>query len=382
MIPYGRQNISQSDIDAVIETLQSDWLTQGPAVTAFENALKSHCTSQYAVAVCNATAALHLAYLSLEIGKGSLVWTSPNTFLSTANAALMCGADIDFVDICPKTYNMSVEALIEKLQKADKEGRLPSLVVPVHFAGQSCDMAEIHKLSIKYGFKIVEDAAHAIGGKYLDKPIGNCKYSDITIFSFHPVKIITTAEGGALLTNNKDLFDKISLLRTHGMTRDPEKMNKPSEGAWYYQMVDLGYNYRITDIQCALGLSQMKRLEEFVNKRHSVRNQYESLFSNIEDVIVPYQSTDSYSSLHLYPVQVGKDKRKEIFDILRASQIGVNVHYFPVHLQPYYRRLGFYEGYCPNAENYYHSAISLPMYPDLTQNQIEYVATKLKEALT
>ena len=380
-IPYGRQNISEDDITAVVEALQSDFLTQGPAVESFEDVVKQYCGVRHGFAVANATCALHLAYLALDVGCGDIVWTSPNTFLSTANAALMCRADIDFVDICPETYNMSVDKLEQKLIEAKNTGKLPKVVAPVHFAGQSCDMKKIWQLSQDYGFAIVEDAAHAIGGKYLDKPVGSCEYSDITIFSFHPVKIITTAEGGMLTTNSDKLAAKISSLRTHGMTRDPGLMTKESEGPWFYQMLDLGYNYRITDLQCALGLSQFKRLDDIVSKRHEILDKYRNLLGDKADVVIPEQAEYSYSGLHLYPVQVPKEKRLEVFEYLRNNNIGVNIHYIPVYLQPYYEKLGFKKGYCPNAESYYQSAISLPMYPDLTDGQIEHVCEKLIEVL-
>jgi UDP-4-amino-4,6-dideoxy-N-acetyl-beta-L-altrosamine transaminase len=380
-IPYGKQNISADDIDAVVETLKSDFLTQGPTVVSFEKAISEYCSVSYSFAVANATCALHLAYLALDVGKGDIVWTSPNTFLSTANAAIMCGAKVDFVDICPKTYNLSTKSLEKKLAEAKANDKLPKVVAPVHFAGQSCDMQKIYKLSKEYGFKIVEDAAHAIGGKYKDKPIGSCEYSDITIFSFHPVKIITTAEGGMLTTNDDKLAQKIFLLRTHGMTRDPELMTKKSEGAWYYEMLDLGYNYRITDMQCALGLSQMSRLDEFVAKRHAILKKYEELLSNCKNITLPYQFEKSYSGLHLYPIVVPSNKRKEVFEYLRNNGIGVNVHYIPVYLQPYYQKMCFERGYCPNAEVYYNGAISLPMYPDLTGEQVKYICDKIKDVL-
>ena len=380
-IPYGRQNISEEDVLAVVDTLKSDFLTQGPVVNQFEDAITTYCSVRHTFAVANATCALHLAYLTLGVGKGDIVWTSPNTFLSTANAALMCGADVDFVDVCFKTYNMSVEALEKKLIEAKAKDKLPKVVAPVHFAGQSCDMQQIHLLSKEYGFSVVEDAAHAIGGKYMDISIGSCQYSDITIFSFHPVKIITTAEGGMLTTNCDSLAQKISLLRTHGMTRDESLMTKESEGSWYYEMAELGYNYRITDMQCALGLSQMSRLDDFVAKRHAVLRKYEELLSDCSEVVLPNQFDRSYSGLHLYPIVVPSDKRKNVFDFLRDNGIGVNVHYIPVYLQPYYQKLSFEKGYCPNAEAYYNGAISLPMYPDLTDKQIVHICNKLREAL-
>jgi UDP-4-amino-4,6-dideoxy-N-acetyl-beta-L-altrosamine transaminase len=380
-IPYGKQSISNEDINAVVDVLSSDWLTTGPNVTGFEGALKEYCGTNYVIVVCNATAALHLAYLALDVGEGDVVWTSPNTFLSTANAALMCGAQVDFVDVDPETYNMSVENLEQKLINAKNNNCLPKVVAPVHFAGQSCDMRRIHELSLEYDFNIVEDAAHAVGGEYLNQPVGSCQYSDITIFSFHPVKIITTGEGGALLTNDKNLGDKISLLRGHGMTRDDALMDKKSEGAWYHQMIDLGYNYRITDIQCALGLSQMSNLDAFVSKRHAICEKYDQLLANVSGVTIPKQSSYAHSALHLYPIQVPNSKRRVVFDHLRGQKIGVNVHYIPVYLQPFYRNLGFKEGYCPNAEAYYHSAISLPMFPGLDDIQIEYVVSQVKAAL-
>lgn len=380
-IPYGKQSISQDDIDAVLNTLQSDWLTQGPAILNFENALMMRCEANFAYVVCNATAALHLAYLTLGVDKGDWVWTSPNTFLATANAALMCGASVDFVDICPQTYNMSVEALEKKLIQAEKNNTLPKVVVPVHFAGQSCDMQKIHALSRKYHFNIVEDASHAIGGKYLNKPVGSCQYSDIAVFSFHPVKIITTGEGGALLTNNEKLAEKIALLRCHGMTRNEELMTHSSEGSWYYQMLSLGYNYRITDLQCALGLSQMSRIDQFIQKRHQLQKRYDELLSGLHEVTLPHQSKEAYSALHLYPVLVPVEKRKIIFDYLKSKNIGVNVHYIPVHTQPYYKRFGFKWGDFPISENYYSREISLPLFYGLTEEDQDGIVNLLKESL-
>ncbi len=380
-IPYGCQNISEEDIKHVIDVLRSDWLTQGPCVNNFESALQVYTGAKYALAVCNATAALHLAYLALGLNEGDILWTSPNTFLSSANAAIMCGADVDFVDICPKTFNMSVDSLEEKLIEANKLNKLPKVVVPVHFSGQSCNMRRIFELSKKYGFKIVEDAAHAIGGKYLDQPVGCCEYSDITIFSFHPVKIITTGEGGAVLTNNKKIADKVASLRAHGMTRDQQLMTRPSEGGWYYQMLELGYNYRITDIQCALGMSQLNRIDEFVRHRHTVKNIYKSLLAEVESISLPYQYESCYSALHLYPIEVIGGDRRVLFEYLRENNIGVNVHYIPVYLQPFYEKFGFKVGYCPNAEKYYSQAISLPMYPALSTKQIHYISEKIIEGL-
>ena len=380
-IPYGRQSISPEDIKAVTEVLHSDFLTQGPYIEAFENAIRTYCGTQYAIAVCNATAALHLAYLALGVGKNDIVWTSPNTFLSTANAAFMCGASVDFIDICPITYNISAECLEEKLKQAAQRNKLPKVVTPVHFAGQSCDMQKIYALSQQYGFYIVEDASHAIGGKYLDKPIGSCQFSDIAVFSFHPVKIITTGEGGALLTNKKHLADKIRQLRTHGMVRDQSEINNKNEGPWYYEMLDLGYNYRITDIQCALGLSQIKRLDQFIQKRHAVKKAYDNLLADIPDLTLPKQDTNNYSALHLYPVKVPAKKRKKVFNHLRDCGIGVAVHYIPVYLQPYYQKMGFANGYCLETERYYQDAISLPLFPDLQAEQIRYICQCIKKGL-
>ncbi|APS82263.1 UDP-4-amino-4,6-dideoxy-N-acetyl-beta-L-altrosamine transaminase [Piscirickettsia salmonis] len=379
-IPYGRQNISAQDIESVKEVLLSDWLTQGPAVKRFEATIKNYCGSQYAIAVCNATAALHISCLALGVGSGDIVWTSPNTFLSSANCARFCGAEVDFVDICPITYNMSIDALEEKLIFAKKINKLPKVVIPVHFAGQSCDMQSVWRLSHEYGFRVIEDAAHAIGGKYMEQPIGNCEYSDIAIFSFHPVKIITTGEGGALVTNDSKLAEKIALLSSHGVTGDKRLMQESAEGGWYYEQLDLGFNYRITDLQCALGISQFLRLDQFVQQRHQHYQYYNGLLKDLP-VTLPSQSRCSYSALHLYPIQVEKMIRKSVFDFLRENKIGVNVHYIPVYLQPYYKRLGFKQGYCPNAEEYYQKAISLPMFYDLVENEQAYVVEKLKEAL-
>lgn len=380
-IPYGKQHIDEADIQAVVNVLRSDKITQGPAVKSFEEAIQSYCDSGYAIAVSNGTAALHLAYLALDVGQGDIVWTSPNTFLATANAAVMCGASVDFVDMDPDTYNLSPIALENKLIEASQKGCLPKVVTPVHFAGQSCDMQRIYELSLQYGFKIVEDASHAIGGYYLNQAVGCCQYSDIATFSFHPVKIVTTGEGGALTTNDKHLADKIACLSTHAMIRDEASMSEPKEGDWYYEMQALGYNYRITDIQCALGVSQMQKIDEFVQKRHQVRQYYDEHLAQLTDVTVPKQSGVSYSALHLYPIQVPQDKRKQLFGYLRQNHIGVNVHYIPVHLQPYYKKQGFYKGYCPNAEAYYARAISLPIYPDLTEEQLQSIITVIEQGL-
>lgn len=384
MIPYGRQDINQADIDAVIAVLRSDFLTQGPAVPAFEKAVANYCNAQYAVAVNSATSALHIACLALGVGKGDVVWTTPITFVASANCALYCGASVDFVDIDPKTYNISIACLSEKLATAKKAGKLPKVVIPVHLCGQPCDMAAIYKLGQQYGFKIIEDASHAIGGKYKGEPVGNCRYSDITVFSFHPVKIITTGEGGMAMTNDAQLAKRMQLLRSHGITRDINDMTHVPDGPWYYQQIDLGYNYRMTDMQGALGLSQMQRVDEFVATRHTIAERYNQLLADLP-VYRPWQHEDSYSGLHLYVIrlnlsEIGKTHR-QVFQDLREMNIGVNLHYIPVYLQPYYENLGFKAGYCLEAEQYYAEAISLPMYPSLTEVQQDIVVIALNEVL-
>jgi UDP-4-amino-4,6-dideoxy-N-acetyl-beta-L-altrosamine transaminase len=377
MIPYGRQNITQDDIQAVEDVLKSPFLTQGPAVPAFEKKLCDYTGAKYASAMNSATSALHIACLALGVNKGDVVWTSPNSFVASSNCVLYCGASVDFVDIDSKTYNMCAIALEEKLKSAKQ---LPKVVIPVAFAGQSANMQRIKELSIEYGFKIIEDASHAVGGFYENKPIGCGDYADITIFSFHPVKVVTTAEGGAALTNNTELHQKINLLRSHGITRDENLMTSISEGGWYYQQIDLGYNYRMTDMQAALGVSQMTRLKQFIEKRHVIAKNYAILLKDLP-IIAPYQDINGYSALHLYPI-VLKDstQRKRVFDHLRANNIGVNVHYIPIHLQPYYQKLGFKKGDFPNAEFYYNAAISLPMFPDLTENEQKEVINVLAGA--
>lgn len=381
-IPYGRQSINQADLDAVQEVLQSKWLTQGPAVPRFEQAVLAACGGAYAIAMNSATSALHLACLALELGQGDLLWTTPNTFVASANCALYCGAQVDFVDIDPRTYNLCAEKLAEKLSAAKKSNRLPKIVVAVHFAGQSCDMEAIWRLSQEYGFKIIADASHAIGGSYKNQTIGGDKYADITIFSFHPVKIITSAEGGMAVTNDPQLAAKLSLLRSHGITREPELMTEPSHGPWYYQQIDLGYNYRMTDMQAALGASQMTRLEEFVHQRQQLATRYNEQLAQLP-LTLPWQHPDTYSAYHLYVIRLQLDKiqlnHREIFERLRAANILVNLHYVPVYNQPYYRNLGFKAGYCPNAEQYYKEAISIPLFPDLTLEQQDKVISCLSE---
>lgn len=382
MIPYGRQDISQADIDAVVEVLQSDFLTQGPRVPAFEEAVASYCSANHAVAVNSATSALHLACLALGLGPGDRLWTSPVTFVASANCGLYCGASVDFVDIDPRTYNLSPEALEAKLKLAEKDCVLPKVVVAVHLCGQPCDMKAISKLADQYGFRVIEDASHAIGGRYDGEPIGSGRYSDITIFSFHPVKIITSAEGGMAVTNDSALADKMQLLRSHGITRDSQKMTHVPDGPWYYQQVDLGFNYRMTELQAALGVSQMSRLDEFVSRRHELAGRYDELLSTLP-VITPWQHPDSYSGLHLYVIRVsgGPACHRNVFELLREQGVGVNLHYIPVHTQPYYEALGFAAGDYPQAMAYYSEAISLPMFPGLSRQDQDAVVTALAKAL-
>jgi UDP-4-amino-4,6-dideoxy-N-acetyl-beta-L-altrosamine transaminase len=382
MIPYGKQDISSADIEAVVQVLQSDYLTQGEQVPRFEQTVASYCGADYAVAVNSATSALHIACLALGLGKGGRLWTSPNTFVASANCALFCGATVDFVDIDSRTYNMCMVALDEKLHEAKKTNTLPDIVVPVHFAGQSCDLKRIHELSLEYGFKIIEDASHAIGGKYLGSPIGGGKYSDITVFSFHPVKIVTTGEGGVATTNQQPLVEKMQLLRSHGVTREPHLMHSQPKEAWGYQQVDLGFNYRMTEMQAALGISQMLRLNDFIQKRKAFALQYDADLSSLP-LVLPYQTPDSDSSFHLYPVLIQTDQisRSEVFNALRKQGIGVNVHYIPVHTQPYYQKMGFAQGDFPVAETYYQQTISIPVFHAMTEQDQETVIKVLQKVL-
>lgn len=380
MIPYGRQDITQADINAVVEVLQSDFLTQGPKVPLFEQTVAAKVGAKNALAVNSATSALHIACMALGLGQGDWLWTSPITFVASANCGLYCGAQIDFIDIDPRTYNLCPKALEAKLIVAKRDGKLPKVLVAVHLCGQSCDMQAIHALSQRYGFKIIEDASHAIGGKYQGEYIGNGRYSDITVFSFHPVKIITTAEGGMALTNDDQLAEKMNLHRSHGVTRDQNLMTHEPDGPWYYQQVELGYNYRMTELQAALGISQMERLDAFVARRHELAKRYDALLQ-VLPVTTPWQHPDSYSGLHLYVLRLQLDKigksHRQVFEGLREQGIGVNLHYIPVHTQPYYQKMGFKQGDFPEAELYYTEAISLPMYQGLVDEQQDQVVQAL-----
>ena len=382
MIFYGKQSIDENDIDAVVEVLKSDFLTQGPAIEKFEKCVAEYCGAKYAVAVTSATAALHISCLSAGLGKDDILWTSPITFTASANCGRYCGADVDFVDIDPSTYNMSIAELEKKLQAAEIK---PRVVVPVHLAGQSCEMDKIYKLSQKYGFKVIEDASHAIGADYKETKVGCCKYSDMTVFSFHPVKIVTIGEGGMVLTNDKDLYEKLVLYRSHGITRDPKLMTGTADGPWYYQQIDLGFNYRMTDMQAALGYSQMQKVNEFVSKRRYLAKRYNELLKNINGIQLPDQNEDTKSSWHLYVVRVDFSKisktKNQIFAEMKEKGICLNLHYIPVHTQPYYENLGFKGGDFPNSEKYYEEAFTLPLYYSLTDEQQDHIVKSLVEVL-
>jgi UDP-4-amino-4,6-dideoxy-N-acetyl-beta-L-altrosamine transaminase len=384
MIPYGRQSLDQADIDAVVEVLKSDWLTQGPTIERFEAAMAERCEAGFAVAVSNATAALHIACMAAGLGEGDALWTSPNTFLASANCGRYCGAEVDFVDIDPLTWNLDVNALEHKLRAAERIGKLPKVLVAVAFSGQSCDMRAIAELAKAYGFIVIEDASHAVGARYAGRPVGCGEFADMTVFSFHPVKIITTGEGGLVLTNRPELAERLRRLRSHGMTRDPSQMDEPSHGPWYYQQVELGFNYRITDMQAALGLSQLDKLDGFLARRRELAARYQHLLAGLP-LDLPTAQADAESAWHLYVVRLHtqrlKSGHREVFEGLRAAGIGVNVHYIPVHLQPYYRDLGFIPGDFPEAEAYYAQAISLPLFPSMTSDQQDVVIEQLKGLL-
>lgn len=376
MIPYGRQSIDEGDINTVVNSLKSNWLTQGPAVPAFEEALTLQSGAKHAVAVNSATSALHLACLALGVEKNDTVWTSPNSFVASANCALYCGAEVDFVDVEPTTGNMDVSALAAKLAQAKKHGTLPKALIPVHFAGQSCDMKAIAALAEKYHFRIIEDASHAIGAKYRDQPVGSCQYSDITVFSFHPVKIITTMEGGAALTNKSELARKIQLMRSHGVTAVQDEMTEVSHGPWYYQQVLLGFNYRMNDVEAALGTSQLRKLALFVEQRNVLAAFYDNAFEHQANITPLDVKSNCYSSYHLYVLRatrLNSETHKIAINTLRAKGIFAHVHYIPIHLQPFYQKLGFKKGDYPHAEQYYQHAITLPLYPSLTQEEAQYI---------
>jgi UDP-4-amino-4,6-dideoxy-N-acetyl-beta-L-altrosamine transaminase len=382
MIPYGRQEITEADIDEVNKVLRSDFLTQGPTVPRFEQSVANYCGVSNAIAVNSATSALHIACLALDLSPGDWLWTSPNTFVASANCGRYCGADIDFVDIDPKTYNICVDSLSKKLEQAEKSGRLPKIIVVVHFAGQPSDMKAIYDLSKLYGFKIIEDASHAIGASYNKVKVGSCTYSDITIFSFHPVKIITTAEGGMALTNSKDIANRMFRLRTHGITNDQMKMKqRPQDEIWNYQQIELGFNYRMNDIQAAIGLNQMKRLDEYVKRRHEIAKYYDTELKNLP-LTIPWQSPNAYSSYHLYPILIKNNldnkTQKQVYNELRKNEIAVNLHYIPVHRHPYYENLGFKRNDFPIAEKFHREAISIPIYSSLIEEKQKTVIEVLK----
>ena len=384
MIYYGKQSINEADIQAVEEVLRSDFLTQGPDVERFERAVADYCGARYAVAVCNATSALHIACLAAGLGHGDILWTSPITFVASANCARYCGSDVDFVDIDEKTYNMSADCLEEKLRKAKLEGKLPKMVIPVHLAGQSCDMQRIHALAEEYGFAVTEDASHAVGADYLNTKVGSCAFSDMTVFSFHPVKIITTGEGGMVLTNREDLYEKLLLYRSHGITRNAADMTHEPDGPWYYQQIDLGFNYRMTDLQAALGCSQMDRLDTFVTRRRELVARYDAALQELP-VKTPYVMEGANPSWHLYIVravldQIGKTKQ-QIFEEMKEKGITLNLHYIPVHRQPYYERLGFRQGDFPESEKYYEEAFTLPLYYELTDGEQGEIIGAFKDVL-
>ncbi len=384
MIPYSHQSINDEDVEAVVDVLKSDYLTQGNTVSAFERVVREYTGAEYSVATNSGTSALHLACLALNLNKGDWLWTTPITFVASANCALYCGASVDFVDIDPKTFNMSTNKLKEKLEYAYKNKCLPKVLVVVHFCGLSCDMETIHALSEKFGFSIIEDACHALGGKYRERPIGCCQFSDVTIFSFHPVKSITTGEGGMIVTNNDHLAANIRLLSSHGITREPVMMGQKIDASWYYEQIALGYNYRLTDIQAALGITQMRRIDSFIERRHQIAKQYDVLLSGLP-IEAQNRTKNSYSGMHLYVIRLQLDKisktHSEIFNELRNNGIGVNLHYIPVHLQPWYQRMGFNYGDFPQAEKYYREAMTIPLFPQLPDDNVVIIVEELHKAI-
>ena len=384
MIPYGRQSLDQADIDAVVEVLKSDWLTQGPTLEQFEVAMAQRCEAGFGVAVCNATAALHIACLAAGLGPDDWLWTTPNSFVASANCGRYCGAQVDFVDIDPQTWNLDAQVLASKLEAAERSGLLPKVVVAVAFSGQSCDMRAIAALAERYDFTLIEDASHAVGASYAGRPVGCGEFAAMTVFSFHPVKIITTGEGGMVMTNRPELAERLRSLRSHGMTRDPDRMDEPSHGPWYYQQLELGFNYRMTDIQAALGLSQLVQLETFIARRRALVARYQAAFAELP-LTLPGLQAEAQSAWHLYVVRLQTERlrmsHREIFDALRAAGIGVNLHYIPIHLQPYYRALGFQRADFPEAEHYYAQAISLPLFPAMTDAQQDQVIEQVQKVL-
>ena len=384
MIHYGRQDVNEADIQAVTEVLRSDFLTQGPAIERFERVVADYCGAKYAVAVSNATSALHIACLAAGLGEGDILWTSPITFVASANCGRYCGAAVDFVDIDEKTYNMSGDALEDKLRQAKKEHRLPKIVVPVHLAGQSCDMKRIHALSEEYGFTVLEDASHGVGADYLTTKVGSCAFSDMAVFSFHPVKIITTGEGGMVLTNDEDLYERLILFRSHGITRDPKKMTHEADGPWYYQQISLGFNYRMTDIQAALGASQMTRLDAFVDRRRALAARYDELLKDLP-LATPYVLEGANPAWHIYIVRVDFSRlaktKKQVFEEMKAQGFALNLHYIPVHTQPYYQALGYRMGDFPASEKYYEEAFTLPLYVGLTEQEQQRAVESLQRIL-